>query len=95
MAHHVDLMLQTYEEAARQAAVSRLYGGIHIKVDNTDGLKLGTAVGANVDAALSRLSPSNFLPKREQATWLSRLQNTYGSSRNTIGMKPQGAKNGA
>lgn len=30
------MCLQTYEEAAQQAALSRLYGGIHISIDNDE-----------------------------------------------------------
>jgi hypothetical protein len=54
---------QTFEEAARQAAVSRVYGGIHIPIDNNDGLKLGTRLGENVATALARLSPANYIIK--------------------------------
>lgn len=57
--------LQTYEEAAQQAAASRMYGGIHIRIDNEDGLKLGTRIGENVAAFLARMSPANFLVKGE------------------------------
>lgn len=35
-------------EWAAEAAMSRLYGGIHFRSDNTDGLRLGRAVGRRV-----------------------------------------------
>ncbi|MCZ8251723.1 MAG: vanadium-dependent haloperoxidase [Hylemonella sp.] len=37
---------------ADEAAVSRLWGGIHFRSDNDEGLKVGRAVGAEVVAAL-------------------------------------------
>jgi len=36
----------SFEQAAQEAANSRLYGGIHFPFDNTDGLATGRAVGA-------------------------------------------------
>jgi hypothetical protein len=57
--------LQTYEDAAKQAADSRLYGGIHIDTDNKDGLTLGTRIGAAVVSSLSALSPVNYKSKGE------------------------------
>lgn len=35
----------SYKEAALEAGKSRIYGGIHVEVDNRDGLKLGERVG--------------------------------------------------
>jgi hypothetical protein len=35
----------SFEEAAAEAAVSRLYGGIHFAFDNTDGLSSGRCIG--------------------------------------------------
>jgi hypothetical protein len=55
--------LQTYEEAAQQAAVSRLYGGIHISIDNDDGLRLGRRLGENVAGSLAWLSPERYRTK--------------------------------
>lgn len=66
-ARDVILCWLTYEEAAQQAADSRIYGGIHIRIDNDDGLKLGKRIGENVAASLARLSPPNFLTKCEGA----------------------------
>jgi hypothetical protein len=35
----------SFEEAAAEAAVSRLYGGIHYRFDNEDGLTTGQCIG--------------------------------------------------
>jgi hypothetical protein len=37
---------------AQEAAMSRLWGGIHFRSDNNEGLRLGTAVGQDVIASL-------------------------------------------
>lgn len=34
--------------SAEEAAMSRLYGGIHYRSDNDEGLKLGRAIGRRV-----------------------------------------------
>ncbi len=39
----------SFEEAADEAAVSRLYGGIHYRFDNDDGLATGRCVGGRLD----------------------------------------------
>jgi hypothetical protein len=41
----VTLSWKTFTEAAEEAGISRLYGGIHIMDGNTGGLKLGEEVG--------------------------------------------------
>jgi membrane-associated phospholipid phosphatase len=38
----------SFYDAASEAAVSRLYGGIHFRVDNEIGLEKGKAIGKNV-----------------------------------------------
>lgn len=38
---------------AREAAMSRLYGGIHLRSDNDEGLKLGIAIGRKVCAKVA------------------------------------------
>ena len=43
-----------FEAAADQAAVSRLYGGIHYRSDNDDGLTCGRSVADLVIARLQR-----------------------------------------
>lgn len=58
-----DTVVQTYEEAARQAALSRVYGGIHIAIDNDDGVKLGERLGQSVVASLAWLSPERYRSK--------------------------------
>lgn len=42
----------SFDEAAEEAAISRLYGGIHYRFDNANGVACGRLIGANV-AALS------------------------------------------
>ncbi|MFX6679327.1 phosphatase PAP2 family protein, partial [Acinetobacter baumannii] len=46
------------EHWAQDAAMSRLYGGIHFRFDNDAGLQLGRAVGEQVLARIGA-SPSN------------------------------------
>ncbi len=45
----------SFEEAAREAADSRLYGGIHYSFGNEAGLTLGTIVAENVNELFSEL----------------------------------------
>jgi hypothetical protein len=68
-ATHVVLCFNTYSAMAKQAADSRVYGGIHIAPDNDDGLKLGNAIGQAVWARVSSL-------RRAVGEWLNGLQ-TY------------------
>jgi membrane-associated phospholipid phosphatase len=44
----------TLRADARQAAVSRLYGGIHWPIDNSTGLRMGQEIGRTVVAAARR-----------------------------------------
>jgi hypothetical protein len=39
---------KSFSEAASEAGMSRVYGGIHYGFDNTDGLKLGREIGEHV-----------------------------------------------
>src|SRR5262249_35973851 len=39
---------KSFSEAANEAGMSRVYGGIHYSFDNTDGLKLGREIGEHV-----------------------------------------------
>ena len=39
----------SFDEAAKEAAVSRLYGGIHFPFDNDDGLASGRCVGQTIN----------------------------------------------
>jgi hypothetical protein len=40
----------SFHDAAEEAAVSRLYGGIHFRMDNEAGLEKGKRIGKNVTA---------------------------------------------
>lgn len=51
---------------AEEAALSRLYGGIHIRSDNEAGLELGRAIGRRVIARL-HLTPDGDVPLAEAA----------------------------
>lgn len=41
----------SFSDAAAEAGVSRIYGGIHFDFDNTSGLEVGRRIGASVTAA--------------------------------------------
>jgi hypothetical protein len=41
----VTYQFSSFNSAADQAGISRIYGGIHFPIDNTQGLKLGNSVG--------------------------------------------------
>jgi hypothetical protein len=41
--------LASFDDWAAEAAVSRLYGGIHYRFANEDGLSCGTAIGQNIN----------------------------------------------
>jgi hypothetical protein len=47
-ARPVELCWRTFTEAAREAGMSRLYGGIHFSQGNTEGLNVGRRVGERV-----------------------------------------------
>jgi hypothetical protein len=40
--------LSSFDEAAQEAAASRMYGGIHFPFDNDDGLSAGRCIGRAV-----------------------------------------------
>src|SRR4030095_15181280 len=46
----------SFEDAAQEAAVSRLYGGIHFETGNQSGLAMGVIVGNNVNALFAELN---------------------------------------
>lgn len=52
MAHFWPAEAPRLNAMADEAAISRLWGGIHFRSDNEEGLRLGRAVGAEVIAAL-------------------------------------------
>jgi hypothetical protein len=58
-----DRSFTSFSQAANEAAVSRLYGGIHYRFDNEDGLQGGIALGQYVFA-------NELQPIPEPATWL-------------------------
>jgi hypothetical protein len=41
-----------FNQMAEECANSRLYGGIHYEFDNTNGLKMGRAIGDNVNSLI-------------------------------------------
>jgi hypothetical protein len=47
-AHPVTLSWPTFTDAANQAGLSRLYGGIHFTTGDLEGRKIGHKVGAAV-----------------------------------------------
>ena len=52
--HDVTLQWATYYDAADQAGISRLYGGIHIATDDFTGRRLGSRVGKQAAALAAR-----------------------------------------
>jgi membrane-associated phospholipid phosphatase len=50
----VTLQWATYYDAADQAGISRLYGGIHVAVDDFAGRKLGSGIGKKAFALAER-----------------------------------------
>ncbi len=50
----VELQWATYADAADEAGVSRLYGGIHVRSDDLRGREMGVAAGRNAWALASR-----------------------------------------
>lgn len=50
---HEPRFFRSFNHAAREAAVSRLYGGIHYTFDNDDGLVGGACVGRMINQRLS------------------------------------------
>jgi PAP2 superfamily len=44
---------ESFSEAAAEAAVSRLYGGIHYRFDNDDGLASGECIGQAIQKRVS------------------------------------------
>ena len=50
----VELQWATYYDAADQAGISRLYGGIHIAADDFDGRTMGSQCGKDAWALANR-----------------------------------------
>ena len=80
----------SFEEAAREAAVSRLYGGIHYEFGNEAGLDLGYFVGNNVNNLFEELNVAteehnpmaslNIFPNPAVETLTVSGTNLYGTS---------------
>lgn len=47
-AHEVELCWDTFSTAAEEAGMSRLYGGIHFRQANEEGLAMGRKIGQQV-----------------------------------------------
>ncbi|WP_432816850.1 DUF6851 domain-containing protein [Sulfitobacter sp. JB4-11] len=66
---HVVLQWETLTEAAEEAGISRLYGGIHIQDGNLNGLKVGEEVAAHAEvkwqALFTRGGNDNFATNME------------------------------
>ena len=59
-AHAVQLRWRTFSDAAREAGMSRLYGGIHFEDGNLDGQALGKKVGEKAWAKCQQLWKGTF-----------------------------------
>jgi hypothetical protein len=69
----------SFEEAAVEAAVSRLYGGIHFRFDNDHGLACGQCIGQAIHDRVSFENPEGNSQRR--TSWkgprFSGLSDTY------------------
>jgi hypothetical protein len=73
----VTLQWATYYDAADQAGLSRLYGGIHVPVDDFNGRILGRQLGSNAEAKALRMLDT---PVGDLAVW---RQIQFGTTANT------------
>lgn len=64
----LQLQWATYYDAADQAGLSRLYGGIHIAADDFVGRRLGSQVGADAFAKFQQLYGTNVGMPSESST---------------------------
>ncbi|HRH61562.1 MAG TPA: hypothetical protein PL045_13385, partial [Chitinophagaceae bacterium] len=53
---------KSFKDASNEAGFSRMYGGIHFRCDNEDGLEMGTKIGNYI------LSTIKTHPARQNAT---------------------------
>jgi hypothetical protein len=60
----------SFEQAAEEAAVSRLYGGIHYSFDNNDGLSTGRCVGQAIN---DRVQFKNLPDQRITPDWKAQI----------------------
>ena len=54
----------SFNAAADEAGISRIYGGIHFPSGNTNGKALGRCIGEKVDRAVSRYDTRGDPPRR-------------------------------
>jgi hypothetical protein len=59
----VTLEAATYYDAADQAGISRLYGGIHIAIDDFAGRRLGSGIGKKAFALATRYFAGTARPR--------------------------------
>jgi hypothetical protein len=59
----IRLQYATYQDAADQAGISRLWGGIHVEADDFGGRILGNAIGAQVFALAKRYFTGDIGPE--------------------------------
>ena len=72
----VPLQWATYYDAADQAGLSRLYGGIHIPADDFAGRKTGSVCGKAAWALASSYFDGTAPPRRTVAPGLHRARRT-------------------
>jgi hypothetical protein len=72
----VQLQWATYFDASDQAGISRLYGGIHVSVDDLNGRIIGSRCGQSVWALAQKYFDGSIVntPFALAQTWLSPSQ---------------------
>jgi hypothetical protein len=60
--------IESFRKAAKEAAMSRLYGGIHYRFDNDEGNKAGVMVGECVIKRLQFKNPAQITSGRKNKT---------------------------
>ncbi|MEA2740530.1 MAG: large repetitive protein [Acetobacteraceae bacterium] len=74
----------SFQQAAEEAAASRVYGGIHYPFDNADGLATGRSVGDWTMAAFQRIEDRGpFVMMMDRSMMMSNMQN--GDPRAVLG----------
>lgn len=59
----------SFLEAAQEAAISRLYGGIHYEIGNNEGLNLGARISQNVNELFRSVEINVGVADSEQLDW--------------------------
>ena len=69
--------LSSFDEAAQEAAASRMYGGIHFPFDNDDGLSAGQCVGQVIleRIAFKRWSGREVYDRRTRSSAATLMRN--------------------